>query len=117
MAARGQSNAITRTGVGRPAFGGGRFEFDGARESQLTERAHVGVAGEGGFHLASQQRRAVGDLARREHRLQLTQRFAGDRTAERIAGEGVAVEEGLPFGERAEKRFVDLFGSQRGGER
>ena len=62
MATRGEGDAITRAGIGRPAIGGGGLEFDGAREAELTEGTHVRVSGEGGRHLATQQRGAFGDL-------------------------------------------------------
>ena len=117
MAARGESDAITRAGIGRPAISGGGLEFDGAREAELTEGAHMGMPGEGGYHLTTEKRGAFGDLTRGQHRLELAEGSPGDGAAKRIAREGMAVEERLPFGERAEERFVDLFRRQRSSQR
>ena len=62
VAARGEGDAIAGACVGRPALRGRRLEFDGAREAELPERAHVGVPGEGRRHLAAEERGALGYL-------------------------------------------------------
>ena len=62
VAARGQGDLKTGAGIGRPAFSRGRLEFDGAGEAQLTEGAHMGMTGEGGGHLATEELGALGDL-------------------------------------------------------
>ena len=117
MATGGERDAVTGAGVGRPAVRTGRLELDRAGEADLTVRAHVGLPGERGRHLAAQEVSALGDLAGSEHGLQLAQRSARDGATERVAREGVAVEEGLPFGKLAEEGRVDLLGRQRRGQR
>ena len=117
MAAGGEGDLEAGAGVGRPDASGRRPELDGAGQTQLTERSHVRVTGEGVLHLATEERGPFGDLTRGQHRPELAQRLTGDRAGEGVARERVAVEEGAPFGERPEEGLVDLLRGERGGQR
>ncbi len=69
VTARGQSDLETGAGIGRPALSGGGLKFNGAGESELAEGTHMRMTCEGGFHLAAEERRALGDLTRGQHGL------------------------------------------------
>jgi hypothetical protein len=115
--AGGEGDLVAGAGIGRPPVRVGGLELDGAGEAELPEGPYVRVARERGLHLLAEELGAGGDLTGGEQGLQFAKRGAGDRTAERVAREGVAVEEGPLFRELADERGVDLLRRQRGRER
>ena len=117
MPTGGEGDLITGAGIGRPPVDVGRLELDGAGQAELAEGPHVRVARERGLHLLTEKLDAGGDLTGGEQGLEFAERGPGDGAGERIAREGVAVEESPLLRELAQEGGVDLLRRQRGRER